>query len=53
MFHNFTGPCDLNPCEEAGSCYERPEGFASDFFCICPAHRAGDTCELRKKSLLI
>lgn len=42
-----TGPCEPNPCEADGECFEDPyhEMSSLDFYCMCGSDREGERCE--------
>ncbi|RMX59367.1 hypothetical protein pdam_00016365 [Pocillopora damicornis] len=49
-FHHFsvTAPCELNPCENGGTCH--PVEIVYDFKCACPPGFFGKQCEKSAKS---
>nr|XP_058942362.1 uncharacterized protein LOC131770666 [Pocillopora verrucosa] len=49
-FHHFsvTAPCELNPCENGGTCH--PVEMVYDFKCACPPGFFGKQCEKSAKS---
>ncbi|MFH4980486.1 hypothetical protein AB6A40_007195 [Gnathostoma spinigerum] len=47
---NYSGPCDVNPCHNNGTC--RATSAFTEFFCECPNGFGGKLCDLEKGSLV-